>query len=186
MSTNNLNFRGQREGEKVQLLIRRHPFALAKPGLKVALALSAVILGFVWLGASQPAVYFAFIVGLVAIAYTLYAWFTWWNTLYLLTDERVIVITQRGLWSRRIEDYNLEKIQSVASDTDGPAGTLLNFGTVTLAIMGIKEPVALPCVEAPYDTQEKILSAMKRLEAHWPLNHEPSHEPKISHKRSMR
>lgn len=164
MNDEPISFRGQRDGEHVKLLIHRHPWALVKPGLIVAAGLALIVLMFIWFQVSPPSYWALVILGPLTLAYGLYAWFTWWNTMYLLTDQRVIVITQRGLWSRRIEDYSLDKIQSVASDTDGPAGTVLNFGTVTLAIMGIKEPVAMPAVEDPYAIQEKILSAMKKLE----------------------
>lgn len=161
MSDEQLTFRGQRDGEEVIRLIHRHPWALAKTGLFCALGLALIILMFIWFQASGPAVWSLFILGPILLLYALYSWFTWWNTLYLLTNERIIVITQRGLWSRRIEDYSLEKIQSVASDTDGIAGTLLNFGTVTLAIMGMKDQVALPFIEDPYVVQERALSAIK-------------------------
>ncbi len=164
MKQENLAFRGQREGEDVLLLVHRHPWALAKPGLIVAVATSLIVLTFYWFKLSAPSVWTAFILGGVVLVYGLYEWFIWWNNLYLLTDQRVIVIGQRGLFFRRIEDYTLDKIQSVASDTAGLFGTLLNFGTVRLAIMGIKEPVAMPFVEDAYAIQEQILSAIKRTE----------------------
>lgn len=166
-----LSFRGQRDGEVVKLLIRRHPWVLIRPGLIVAAGLAIIILMFIYFQASRPSIIALFVIGLFCAVYGLYAWFRWWNTMYLLTNERTIIITQRSIWSRRIEDYSLDKIQSVASDTDGPAGTLLNFGTVLLAIMGIKEPVTIPSVEDPYSVQEKILSAMKEWESNQPLNH---------------
>lgn len=171
MYEEDISFRGQREGEKVRLLVHRHPWALVRPGLHVTIGLIIVILMFIWFQVSPPSLWTLLILGPIVLVYALYAWFKWWNTMYLLTDERVIIIAQRSLWSRRIEDYSLEKIQSVASDTDGPAGTLLNFGTVTLAIMGIKEPVGMSAVEDPYAVQEKILSAIKEMEGQMPLNH---------------
>lgn len=161
MSDSNLTFRGQREDEEVILLIHRHPWALLKAGLIMALAIAVIILAFVFFKASGPAVWTFFIIGPIALVYGLYHWFMWWNSLYLLTNQRVIVIAQNSLWSRRIEDYGLDKIQSVASDTDGAAGTFLNFGTVMLAIMGIKDQVALRFVEDAYTVQEKILTATK-------------------------
>jgi hypothetical protein len=157
----NFTFRGQREDEEVLILIHQHPWAMAKPGLIATAALAIIIVMFIWFQASGPAIWTLFILGAITLLYIGYHWFVWWNTMYLLTNQRAITITQRGIWSRRIEDYNLDKIQSVASDTAGAAGTLLNFGDVFLAIMGIKEPVSLHYVEDPRAVQEQLLDAMR-------------------------
>lgn len=158
-------FRGQREDETVLVLVHQHPWALVKQGFFAALALAIIILMFIWFGASGPSIWSLFILGTATALYVAYHWFVWWNTLYVLTSQRVIAITQRGFWSRRIEDYALDKIQSVASDTAGAAGTLLNFGDVYLAIMGIKDQVSLHFVEDPRDMQERLLDAMRRVGA---------------------
>lgn len=163
MANDNLTFRGQREDEEVISLIHQHPWALAKPGLVISLGLVVIILMFVYFQASKPAVWTLFILGPVLLVYGGYRWFLWWNNLYLVTNQRVIVLTRINLWNRQIDDYGLDKIQSVASTTTGPAGTMLNFGEVMLAIMGIKDRVRLPYVEDPYAVQEKILTAMKKL-----------------------
>jgi hypothetical protein len=160
-----LTFRGQREDETLISLIHRHPWALAKAGFIIGGVLVLVILMFVYFKASAPSIWSFFVLGLGVAIYGAYSWFIWWNNLYLITDQRIISISQRGLWSRRIEDYALDKIQSVASDSAGIAGTLLNFGTVQLAIMGIKEPVSLPFIEDQYAIQEQILSTRNAFEA---------------------
>lgn len=162
MSNTNVSFRGQRDGEAVLLLIHRHPWALAKPGLWIMAGLVTIMLMFAWFQASRPAVWTLFMLGPVLLVYAVYAWYLWWNTMYLVTDQRIIVMTQAALWSRRIEDYSLEKIQSVASDSNGLAATFLNFGDVMIAIMGIKEPVKMAYVEDAYSIQEKILTAIKK------------------------
>lgn len=155
-------FRGQRDGERVILLLHRHPWALAKAGLWTMAGLVFIILMFAWFQASRPAVWTLFIVGPVLLLYAIYQWYLWWYTLYLVTNERIIVMMQSSLWSRRIEDYNLEKIQSVVSDSKGFAATVLNFGDVMIAIMGIKEPVRMKYIEDAYSIQEKILTAIKK------------------------
>lgn len=184
------SFRGQREDENVLGVIHFHPWALAKPGAIIALGLAFLIIMFMVFQFSRPTVITLLYIGPILLLYALYSWYVWWNNLYVLTDQRMIVIIQRGLLSRRIEDYSLDKIQSVASSNDGLAATLLNFGTVMLAIMGIKEPVRLTYLEDPFSVQERILTAIKARESHQPLHHsferqvdqdaerEPSEEPK--------
>ncbi len=159
-----LTFRGQREDEEVLLLIHHHPWALAKRGLIIALGLVVIGLALTFFQLSRPSAWVLLIIGPLTILYALYGWFIWWNNHYLLTNERVIIISQRNLWARRIEDYGLEKIQSVASETPSIAGNLLNFGTVALAVIGIKDPVSLPFVEDAYEIQGKIIEAIKKYE----------------------
>lgn len=164
MSQSLFTFRGQRDGERVLLVIHRHPWALAKQSLITAVGLVLIILMFVWFQASRPAMWTFFVVGSLCLVYAVHSWYIWWNNLYLITDQRVIVIVHRALWSRRIEDYGLDKIQSVASDTHGLAPAILNFGTLMLAIIGIKEQIQLPYIEDTYAVQEKLLAAIKEVE----------------------
>lgn len=160
-----ITFRGQRQDEEVIQLIHQHPWAMFRPGLFASLGVAFIVIMFVYFSISQPSTWTLFILGPIIALYFGYHWFLWWNNLYIVTNQRVIVIAQRSIWSRRIEDYSLEKIQSVASDTSGAAGTILNFGIVSLAIMGIKEPIVLSYIEDPRAVQEAILDATKEAES---------------------
>ncbi len=157
-----LTFRGQREDELVIHLIHRHPWALAKPALITTVGIVLIILMFVWFKLSNLSAWFFFIVGGVTAAYAVHHWFIWWNNLYILTNQRVIIVSQRSIWHRKIEDYGLEKIQSVASSTNGPMQAMLNFGDVLLVVVGMKEPVSMPFIEDARSVQEAVLDAMKR------------------------
>jgi uncharacterized membrane protein YdbT with pleckstrin-like domain len=164
MNDEEQTFRGQREDEKLLLLIHRHPWALAKQGLIISLGVAVLIIIALIFQFSGPTVVMGMIIGIVLLSYGGYSWFNWWNNMYLITDQRVIVIVQSNFWSRQIEDYSLDKIQSVASSTAGMFGTLLNFGSVKLAIMGIKDQVDMQYIEDPYSVQEQILTAIKKSE----------------------
>lgn len=161
MAEDQFTFRGQREDEEVLFVVHQHPWALAKTGLIAALGLAIIVLAFVWFQFSAPTVWTALIVGVGIVSYVMYHWFVWWNNLYILTNQRVIVISQRQMWSRRIEDYNLTKIQSVASAVHGLLGSLMNFGEVSIVVNGLNDPVILPFVEDPRDIQEKFLDAIQ-------------------------
>jgi formate-dependent nitrite reductase membrane component NrfD len=157
------SFRGQREGEEIVMVLHRHPWSLAKEGAIVAVGAVIIMLMFIWFQLSKPAIWTLFILGPLLLAYGAHAWYIWWNNLYLVTSERIIVLIHRSIFSRRVEDYGLDKIQSVASDTHGVASAMLNFGTVLLGIIGAKEPIQLQFVEDTYAVQEKILLAIKKM-----------------------
>jgi hypothetical protein len=161
MSSDDFTFRGQRDGEDVLMVTNRHAWSLAKPGLIVLLGAAFIIFMFIWFHASKPAATSFFVLGPILLLYTLYEWYIWSQNFYILTNERVIVASCKSLLSRKFEDYGLEKIQSLGAEIHGLAASTLGFGTVTMAIMGIKDQVALKFVEDAYDFQSKIQDAIK-------------------------
>src|SRR3989304_204873 len=74
------------------------------------------------------------------IIYGFYQWFVFNNYVYILSDERIIIIEQNGIFGRKITEAELEKIQNVTVEVNGPLRTFLNFGNITLRTAGI-DPV---------------------------------------------
>lgn len=178
MSTEYYNFRGQREDEDVLAVIHQHPWALSKTGIVAGVAIAIISLAFYWFKLSSVSIWTVFVVSVIAAAYIGYHWFVWWNNLYILTNQRVIIIVQRNLWSRRIEDYSLHKIQSVASAVTGPFGALLNHGEISMAVIGLGEKVVLPYVEDPRAVQETFLDAIRGTEGEIRINEYDKPRPK--------
>lgn len=158
----NFTFRGQRDGESVLMVANCHPWALIKQAIIITLGLIIIIAMFIWFQVSAPAVWTSLILGPILLLYTLYSWYIWINNRYVLTSERVIVITCKSFFSRKVEDYGLDKIQSLAAEINGLAASVLGFGTVLIAIMGIKDQVRLQFIEDAYDFQNRIQDAIKQ------------------------
>jgi hypothetical protein len=144
----------------------------------VAALLILIGLMFVWFQASRPSVYALLILGPIAFMYGFHAWYIWWNNLYLVTNQRVMIITHKAVWSRRVEDYGLDKIQSLASETQGMASAMLNFGTILMAVIGVKEPVALYYIEDAYSVQERIQTAINDMNGRGAVNRYDDRGPK--------
>lgn len=160
----NFTFRGQRDGEEVIMVTNRHAWSLAKEALIALVGLVIVLFMFSWFQASGPAVWTLFVLGPILLIYTGYWWYIWTQNFYILTSERVIVVSCQSLLSRKFEDYGLEKIQSLGAEIQGLAASTLGFGTVMIAIMGMKDQVKLKYVEDAYDFQNKIQDAIKKEE----------------------
>lgn len=125
-------FEGQREGEEVELIFRRH-IVTAWRGmmwLMIFAVLGAVPMllwpgdermFFVWLG--------SFAVGLVG---ALYVYMMWHFSYYLLTSQRVRQVRQKGLFRKTVVDLGLDKIQSISYEVPGIAGGVFGYGTLLL------------------------------------------------------
>ena len=62
----------------------------------------------------------------------------YWLDVWILTNERVIDIEQRGLFHREISEFGVENIQDVTVETPTFLATMLHFGTITIHTAGDK------------------------------------------------
>jgi len=125
-------FADQFEDEEVLFVFRKHPIVMRK-GLIVGLL--ALLLGVVpALFNPEYSVLFAGLAigaGIGAILF-LPAWITWWFSVFIVTDKRLIQITQKGMFHRSVIDMGLNQIQMVNYQVAGLQETLLGFGTIMM------------------------------------------------------
>lgn len=125
-------FDDQFDDEEVLLVFRKHPVVMRK-GLVIALVgpLIGVIpaavkptLGFGW--------FFGGLAGGLILGLLLYvpSWIAWYYSVFIVTDQRFIQITQKGLFHRSVVDIGLNQIQMVNYEIAGLQETLLGFGTI--------------------------------------------------------
>lgn len=155
------NFRGRRPNEEVVAVIKQHVWLLF-PILLVWVGLIALLLVvlhfFLASGVSSVSVVVVLIVGGL---YSLYKWFIWNNGLYIVTNQRVIKVDQRGLFNRLISEAEIERIQEISTDINGPIKTVLNFGTVKIQTASTTGQVDLRNVPHPYDIQQQIVALQR-------------------------
>ena len=63
-------------------------------------------------------------------------WTDYYLDVFILTDRRVIYITQKGLFSRRIATSRLDRVQDVSAEVTGMMPTFLNYGDVHVQTAG--------------------------------------------------
>lgn len=127
-----LVFDGQREGEKVKFVFRRH-FLTARKGLLwmlVCLAIGTLPL-FMWKGDRRMFwVFIVFVaVGLVGLFYSIILWYF---SIYIVTDQRIRQITQKGFFKKSVVDLGLDRIQSISYGVPGILGGVFGFGTILI------------------------------------------------------
>ena len=127
-----ITFDGQRSGETVQFVFRRH-IATMKNGLiwLIVMVVLGIVPLFVWQG--QVVMFWIFLgcvgLGLLGLGYT---YLLWYFSMYIVTDERIRQINQKGIFTKTMVDLKLDKIQSISYGVTGFFGGMLNYGTILI------------------------------------------------------
>ena len=157
-------FPGQRNDEHVIALLRRHWLIFF--GLNV-LPIVVFIFFYYALGWQVPAEGFWFVLGvLLASLYYMIAWLGFYHSfvdyhldIWVLTDQRIINIEQRGLFDRIISELNITKVQDVTSETHGHLQTLLDYGNVYIQTAAEQQRFAFLQVPHPEEVARLVVRA---------------------------
>jgi hypothetical protein len=136
-----INFPGQREGEKVEKVIRKHPIVYMRIIFMfiAVVAIPLALLYSFWTDYYPSTQYpdLNIFVTIFALLYFLYgflllciAWIDEAFDLFILTDERLMDFTQISLLKSTVSSTPLEHIQDTTSIISGMIPTLLNYGDV--------------------------------------------------------
>ncbi len=154
-------FADQFDDEEVLYVFRKHPVVMRK-GLVLAMigpligVLPAAVkptLGFGWF-------FGGLLIGLVIGALILFpSWIAWYYSVFIVTSQRFIQITQRGLFHRSVVDIGLNQIQMVNYEIAGFQETMLGFGTIMMqTYMG---DLVIHDVHHPAKTQKRMLKILR-------------------------
>lgn len=135
-----IRFPGQHENEKIILFLRRHWFIFFMRILLILISITGLVAIYVFFNTVnsnfRESTYYNFLLFGESLA-TLFIWnffFILWLDYYLdawiVTNERIINIEQRGFFSRNISELKLVKIQDVTSEIIGVVPTLLDYGNI--------------------------------------------------------
>lgn len=153
-------FKGKNQGEQVMFFVRGHPFTFLRIGLAIVGLLVVLVVIFAFFGASGVSAWATFIIVPIVLAAGFREWFIWSNSTYILTNERLIAVSQSGLFSRDLSEVVVRNILTVNHSVKGPFQTFLNFGNVNIKVSGTSEDeIVLRAVADPYSLQQKILTA---------------------------
>jgi uncharacterized membrane protein YdbT with pleckstrin-like domain len=128
----NSQFDGQREGEELLFVFRRHMIAMRKGfySLLIPFALMSIP-PLIWQNNLElfllPIV--GFVVGLILFSYHFLMWF---YTYYIVTDQRIRQVTQKGFFGKDVVELRLSKIQNISYTIPGFSGEIFGFGTIVI------------------------------------------------------
>ena len=125
-------FRDQYDDEDVLMVFRKHPVVMRR-GL--IYFMFAILLGTVPSFIKPELSYFygglaaGFVLGII-VGFP--SWIHWYFSVYIVTNQRFIQITQKGLFKKSFSDIGIHHIQSVNYQIVGLQETLLGFGTIMI------------------------------------------------------
>lgn len=154
-------FEDQFDDEEVLFVFRKHPVVMRRglilgmlgPLVGVLPATFKPDLGFGW--------FFGGLLAGVVLGFLLYlpSWISWHFSVFIVTDQRLIQITQKGLFHRSVVDMGLGQIQMVNYEVAGLQETLLGFGTIMMQTM--VGDLVIHDIHHPARIQKKILQILR-------------------------
>lgn len=125
-------FEGQNEDEELLFVFRRHPVAMRKGfyTLLIPFLLASVP---VLLWPDNFNNLFIALAGLGAgLVLFLYHWIGWYFSVFIVTNQRIRQITQKGFFSRSIIDIGISKIQNISYNVPGFSAAAFGFGNLVV------------------------------------------------------
>lgn len=166
-------FPGQQANEQICLLTRPHWIVLAGKILIWLLFVAMLVYLDNYLAPNFPLLkvspYFQ-IFGLLKIVYLMLlivALFSIWILYYLnyqiITNERVVDVTQKSLLHHTTSELRLERIQDVTAEIKGLLGNFFDYGNVYVQTAGETVRFEFDRVPNPHNVEKLILDLYEKL-----------------------
>lgn len=167
-----LDFDGQREDERLLFIFRRHIISMRKGFylLLIPLVITSIP-PLIWQANLEL---FLLPIGGFALGLVLffYHFILWYYTIYIVTDQRIRQVTQRGFFGKDVIELHLSKIQNISYNIPGFTGEIFKFGTIV--IQTFVGDLVIHQVEKPDETfnklQDAVNKAVKRRGEHEEIN----------------
>ncbi len=165
------HFQGQRESETIIRVVHRHWFDIATHFFVIVIFI-AMMFGSLsllpllypgWLG-NEMSRFVLFIQNSLILLIWLYAfliWIDYFFDVWIITNERVINIEQKGLFVRTVSELKFSRIQDVTSEVSGMIPTILNFGDVKVQTASEEDFFLFRRVPDPYHVKDILMERLR-------------------------
>ena len=100
----------------------------------------------------------------------LHTWVDYYLDVWIVTNERVLSLEQRGVFNRRVAELRLSRVQDGSNQVKGVCETLLHFGDVKVQTAGEQPNFEFYQIGKPYEVAERLM----RLVDQWHQDHPAS------------
>lgn len=166
-----VKFEGQDRGERIVLLIRRHPVVLVPSCALSLILIVAPLLLIPVLGVSGIEIslgYVSFGVGvailwaMLIVSFTAFTFFKWFYSVNVVTDERIVDIDFEKLFYHKISETQLERVEDVSHSPVGIWAAMFDYGTVYIQTAAEQREFEFNDVPRPRDVQDTILDLLEQ------------------------
>jgi len=157
-----------RENEHLITVYKRHPIVLwlgMAPIVLFAVLIAAIVIALIaWLpGSLSPLIPLILFCGIIFLHLL---WVSVWVMLanyfmdiWILTSDRLMMVQLKGLFSREVSEFALEKIQDVTVDVRGLLGVILDYGDINLRTASEDAGFTFARVAHPSAVKDQIANA---------------------------
>lgn len=163
----------QRPAETIKQVVHRHWFNIAMHFLILFCIAALIVAGFIIVPiVSAPysiviegplLTFFETLVLLLLWIYGFLIWIDYYFDVWVITDQRIINIEQKGLFKRVTSELELSRVQDVTTDISGFIPTLLDFGDVLVQTAGEQDHFVFRQIACPNDCKNEIMHLAKHL-----------------------
>jgi uncharacterized membrane protein YdbT with pleckstrin-like domain len=154
-------FADQFDDEEVLFVFRKHPIVMRVGLILGSLGpLLGVIPAAIWPALGFGWFYGGLVLGcLLGVLLFFPSWINWYYSVFIVTDQRFIQITQKGLFHRSVVDIGLNQVQMVNYEIAGFQETLLGYGTILMqTYLG---DLTIHNIHHPAKIQKKLINILR-------------------------
>lgn len=165
------HFQGQRPTEVVMAVIHRHWFDIVTHFILIFLFTGLILGSFFILpafaagtGILDNSLFLLFLQNTFLLFLWMYSfliWIDYYFDVWIITNERVINIEQKGLFVRAVSELKFSRIQDVTSEVRGMIPTILNFGDVKVQTASEEDYFLFRQVPDPYHVKDVIMERLR-------------------------
>lgn len=159
-------------GEKIVYEVRKHWFQLFVWGFALCLAAITPL----FLGGVLTVVIFGslteYAVSIAGLFYTLWLGLLWmiffieWTDyrldVWVITNQRIIDIDQRGLFNRDVATARFERVLDIKANVSGLIGTFFHFGSIELQTAGAVKEFTMRYAANPETAKDMIYKVVHK------------------------
>jgi len=171
---NSLHFPGKEPDEQIVMALRRHPAALAQKIFLFAFIGILPPIGFYLVNSFATSLNnsssLGFLITVLSLSifylyillFIYHVWVDYYLDLWIVTNERVVAMTQHGLFHREVSELRLNRIQDVSSLVKGLFPTFFKYGTVHVQTASEQDKFYFRQVPNPEYVARQILELHER------------------------
>jgi uncharacterized membrane protein YdbT with pleckstrin-like domain len=156
-----LDFDGQRDGEKLLFVFRRHVIAMRKGLYLLVVPFAILSIPYLIWPTNFDLLKLALLGLIIGILFFFYHFILWYFTIYIVTDQRIRQVTQKGFFGKDVVELRLSKVQNISYNIPGFAGEIFKFGTIV--IQTFVGDLVINNVEHPDEIYNKLQDAVNNV-----------------------
>lgn len=165
------------QGEEIVKQVRKHWLVFVIECIFLTFLAIVPVLGFVFVPESAVTAFadkiagdfnvlfmFFYLLWLVVLWLILfYIWTDYYLDVWIITNQRIIDVEQKGFFNREVASLHLERIQDITITTSGFVATMFGYGNIHVQTAGADRNFLIPNASDPEGVKRLILEQYAKI-----------------------